>query len=126
MANFGTWIGKYTVLTLAEAVHHFAHLFVRAFVCSYSFLGTSPGGLAAQVVTILATELEGGWWRASAWKANWQGGLRRGVYTLLVVWVVTFAVCSVTAVYHDHQNISGRWRAVVREKDELKSGHSVR
>jgi hypothetical protein len=114
------------VLTLAEAVHHFIHLFVRAFVCSYSFLGTSPGGLAAQVVTILATELEGGWWRASAWKANWQGGLKRAVYTLLVVWVITLAVCSVTTVYHEHQKISGRWRAVVREKEELKHGQAVR
>jgi hypothetical protein len=111
---------------LAEAVHHFAHLLVRAFVCSYSFLGTSPGGLAAQVLTIFTTEAQGGWWRLSAWRANWQGGLKRAVYTLLVVWAVTFAVCSVTTVYNDHQNISGRWRTVVYEKDELKSGVAIR
>lgn len=114
------------VLTLAEAAHHFAHLFVRAFVCSYSFLGTSPGGLAAQVLTIFTTEVQGGWWRLSAWRANWQGGLKRAVYTLLVVWAVTFAVCTATTIYNDHQNISGRWRAVVREKDELKNSLSIR
>lgn len=116
----------YTVLTLAEAVQHFAHLFVRAFVCSYSFLGTSPGGLAAQVLTILTTEVQGGWWRPSAWRANWQGGLKRAVYTLLVVWAVTFAVCSVTTFYYDRQNLTGRLRAVVHEKDELKNGLAVR
>jgi len=118
--------GDILKLALAHAAHHFVHLFVRVFVCSYSFLGTSPGGLAAQVLTIFTTAVQGGWWRLSAWKANWQGGLRRAVYTLLVVWAVTFAVCIVTSIYNDHQNISGRWRAVVREKDELKNSLSVR
>jgi len=111
---------------LAEVFHHFAHLLMRAFVSSYSFLGTSPGGLAAQVLTIFTTEVQGGWWRPSAWKANWQGGLRRAVYTLLVVWAVTFSVCTITTIYHDHQNIAGRLRAVVREKDELKNGLELR
>jgi len=95
-------------------------------VCSYSFLGTSPGGLAAQVLTILTTEVQGGWWRPSAWNANWQGGLKRAVYTLLVVWAVTFFVCTVTTVYHEHQNLAGRLQAVVREKNELKNDLAVR
>jgi hypothetical protein len=111
---------------VVEAVHHFVHLFVRAFACSYAFLGTSPGGLAAQVLTIFTTEVQGGWWRSSAWKVNWQGGLKRAVYTLFVVWAITFAVCTVTTIYKDHQNIAGRWQAVVREKDELKNGLTVR
>lgn len=99
---------------------------MRVFVCSYSFLGTSPGGLAAQVLTICTTEVQGGWWKPSAWRVNWRGGLKRAVYTLLVVWAVTFGVCTFTTIYHDHRDISGRWQAVVREKDELKHSLELR
>jgi hypothetical protein len=105
---------------------HFAHLLERAFACSYSFLGTSPGGLAVQIVTIFTTTIKGGWWRPSAWKTNWQGGLKRAVYTLLIVWAITFAVCSATSVYHDHRDLTERLRAVVNEKDQLKNGLAVR
>ena len=93
---------------------------------SYSFLGTSPAGLAAQVLTILTTEVQGGWSKPSAWRQNWQGGLKRAIYTLLSVWIVTLVVCLVTTIYSDHQNLTAQLRAVVREKDELKNDLKTR
>jgi hypothetical protein len=101
--------------------HHFAHLWWRAFVCAYTFLGTSPGGLAAQIVSLLTTEAQGGWWKCSTWRTNWRGALKRGFYTLAVVWAVTFAVCIVTTVYDDHRALSDRLRTVVNENHELKT-----
>lgn len=106
---------------MPEAFHHFAQLFLRVFVCSYTFLGTTPGGLAAQIVSIVGTEVRGGWWKLSAWKANWRGGLNRAIGALLFVWVITFIVCGVTTLYNDHRNVVGRLREVVNEKDNLKT-----
>jgi len=101
--------------------HHFAHLFVRTFVCTYTFLGTSPGGMAAQIVTLLATEAQGGWWKLSTWRTNWRGALKRGFYTLVTVWAITFAICGVTTIYDDHRAFSNRLRALVNENNRLKS-----
>jgi hypothetical protein len=103
-----------------ESFHHFAHLFWRVFVCSYTFLGTTPGGLGAQIVSIVGTEVRGGWWNLSAWKENWRGGLKRVIGALLFVWAITFVVCAVTTLYDDHRNMAGRWKHVVNEKDNLK------
>src|SRR6266446_4773831 len=36
-----------------------AHLFVRIFVCWYMLLGTSPGGIIAQLATVILTEVKG-------------------------------------------------------------------
>lgn len=102
--------------------HHFAHLFVRICVCTYTFLGTSPGGMAAQVVGLLLTEVQGGWWKLSTWRTNWRGALRRGFYALAFVWTVTFAICVVTTIYDDHRALSDRLRAAVNENNHLKSG----
>jgi hypothetical protein len=56
--------------------HHFAHFVSQVFVHWYTFLGTSPGGVAAQVIVLLLTEVQGGWWKVKTWRVNWQGGLR--------------------------------------------------
>jgi hypothetical protein len=77
--------------------------------------------MAAQIVTLLATEVQGGWWKPSTWRTNWRGALRRGVYTLAVVWMVTFAICIVTTIYDDHRALSDRLRIVVNENNRLKS-----
>lgn len=111
---------------MADAYHQFAHIFWRAFVCSYTFLGTSPGGLLAQVITIGITEVPGGWWKLSTWRENWEGGLKRIAYALVGVWAITFVVCSVTTIRDDHRNLAGRLRGVVNEKDALKAGLATR
>jgi hypothetical protein len=90
-------------ISMPESLHHFVHLFVRIFLCSAFFLGTSAGGLGAQIITILTTELHGGFFKISAWRANWRGGLQRALITLVVVWAVTFGICTMTTVYDDHQ-----------------------
>jgi hypothetical protein len=111
---------------MPEIINHFAHLVVRVFVCSYIFLGTSPGGIAAQLVLVIGTEVKGGWWRLAAWKENWQGGLRRALYALGVVWAIVITGCFVTTMYDDHQSLAVRLRAVVNEKDALKTGLTQR
>ncbi len=88
---------------MSEWFHHFAHFFLRIIVNWYTFLGTSPGGIGAQIAKLILTEAKGGWWRLSSWQNNWVGGLKRGFYSLLAVWVVVFLVCIMTTVYHDHQ-----------------------
>jgi hypothetical protein len=106
--------------------HHFAHLLFRVFVRWYTFLGTSPGGVLAQVLVLLLTEVHGGWWKLETWRINWTGGLRRGAYALGSVWIVVFLACIVTTFYDDHKALAGRLYAVVNEKDELKRGLQVR
>src|SRR5450631_1274593 len=83
--------------------HSLAHLFVQVLLRWISFLGTSPAGIIAQVSIVVITEARSGWWRLSAWRQNWQGGLRRALYALVGVWIVAFFVCTVTTLYDDHR-----------------------
>jgi hypothetical protein len=106
--------------------HHFAHFFVQVFVRWYTFLGTSPGGVLAQALVLLLTEVHGGWWKLETWRINWAGGLKRGAYALGLVGAVVFLACTVTTTYDDHQALTSRLSAVVNEKDELKRGLQVR
>lgn len=105
---------------MAEAFHHFAHFVFRVFVRWYTFLGTSPGGAAAQVVTLVITEAKGGWLRLSAWRTNWQGGLRRGAIALGSVWIVVFATCVVGTAYDDHMSLVAQVRGMTIERDQWK------
>lgn len=105
---------------MPEFFHHGARLCMHVFVCSYAFLGTSPGGIAARVISIVAAEIKGGWWRWRAWVQNWTGGLKRALGTLAIVWAVVIAGCFVNTLYHDHRNLAGRLSAVVNEKNDLK------
>jgi hypothetical protein len=41
-------------------------------------------------------------------------------------WALLFAWATLVSVYHDHQNLAGRLRAVVNEKEHLKDGVAVR
>lgn len=96
--------------------HHFAHLVFHVFVRWYTFLGTSPGGVGAQIVTLVLTEAKGGWWSLDAWRTNWIGGLKRGAYALGSVWIIVFAICVVTTTYDDHISLVAQ---VGRMKTEL-------
>jgi hypothetical protein len=89
--------------TTIAAFHSFAHLCVKIAIRWITFLGTSPGGIATQLLLVFVTEARSGWLRWSAWTQNWQGGLRRGLYALLAVWAFTFLVCTITTVYDDHR-----------------------
>jgi hypothetical protein len=53
--------------TVVAALHSFAHLFVRVTIRWITFLGTSPGGIAAQLALVVITEARSGWLRVSAW-----------------------------------------------------------
>jgi hypothetical protein len=101
--------------------HAFAHLFVRIIVNCYTSLGTSPGGIGAQAVLLILTEVKGGWWRMQNWRDNWRGGLRCGVLTLGVVWAGTFAVCTVTTVYDDHVALVARNEEITVENRNLRA-----
>jgi hypothetical protein len=81
---------------------HVAHLIGHSFMRWVVFLGTSPGGIAAQVVVLLLTEVQGGWWKFNTWVENWKGGLRRAVFALGSVWAIVFIVCVVATIYNDH------------------------
>jgi hypothetical protein len=102
--------------------HHFAHLVFQVFVRWYTFLGTSPGGVIAQIAILLLTEVQGGWWKLETWRVNWRGGLKRAAYALGSVWIVVFLACTVATIYREHQSLAGRLRAVVNEKETLKTG----
>lgn len=102
--------------------HHFSYFAFRIFVHWYTFLGTSPGGVVAQIAVLLLTEVHGGWWNWKTWRVNWQGGLRRAAYALGSVWVIAFLACIVTTTYDDHRDLAARFRDVVNEKNTLKAG----
>ena len=59
-----------------------------------------------------------------------KGNLKLGVILTLIVWlfawVCLFVWAAYTTVFNDHQNLAGRLRAVVNEKNELKNGLGVR
>jgi hypothetical protein len=108
---------------MPEVFHHFAHLVWLAFVRWYTFLGTSPGGVAAQIITTLITEAKGGWLHLSAWRTNWQGGLKRAAIALGSVWIAVFAICIIATIYDDHMSLVaqvGRMKAE-RDQSEAKS-----
>ena len=77
--------------------------------------------MAAQIVTLIGSEFQGGWRSRSAWRTNWRGAIRRGIYTLVLVWLAAFAMSVMTTIYDDHVSLSGRLRAVVNEKEHLKA-----
>jgi hypothetical protein len=104
---------------MVAAFHSFAHLFVHILLRWITFLGTSPGGIAAQLALVLITEARSGWWRVRAWKENWQGGLKRALYALLVVWVIAFFVCTITTVYDDHKSLASSNAALRAENSKL-------
>jgi hypothetical protein len=82
--------------------HHFVHLIAHAFVQWIVFLGTSPGGIIVQVMVLLLTEVQGGWWKLSTWRVNWKGGLRRAIYAVVSVWALVFIACIIITLYDDH------------------------
>jgi hypothetical protein len=87
---------------MPSAFHSFSHLLVRIFVRWYQFLGTSPGGIAAQILIVIVNELRGQWWKLKQWPEIWKGGLKRAATALGIVWILTFFVCILTTVYDDH------------------------
>jgi hypothetical protein len=74
------------------------------------------------------------WWGAERSFKNFATALtkklRIGVVLAVgfetLVWLFLLAWASFTAIYNDHHNLSGRLRAVVNEKNELKEGLGVR
>jgi hypothetical protein len=105
---------------VVAVIHAFAHLFVRIFVNWYTFLGTSPGGIGAQVALLILTELKGGWWRVQNWRDNWRGGLKRGAQALGAVWAIAFIVCTISTVYDDHAALGARTHAILSENMALR------
>ena len=63
---------------MREMLGHLGHLTHHAFVLWYTWLGTSPGGVIAQLLVLFLTEGRGGMLRWEAWRENWQGGLEEG------------------------------------------------
>jgi hypothetical protein len=107
---------------MAQFLHQLGHVLARASVCSYTFLGTTPGGIAAQILALIATTVKGRWWRVQAWRDNWEAGLKSGLKPLAYIWGLVFIACVVLTIHHDHQNLAGRLRNVVNEREKLKTG----
>lgn len=101
-------------------LHAFAHLFARTVVRWYTFLGTSPGGIAAQILFLVLTEVHGGWWRWQAWKTSWKGGLKRAGLALVSVWLLAFIGTIVVTVYDDHQGLVATNKRLVEENEKLR------
>src|SRR5262245_50231220 len=108
------------LLATAEWSLHLAHLFARTFIRWYTFLGTSPGGIGAQIVTLILYEVRGGLWKWSTWRTNWQGGLKRAVKALLWVWAVAFCWSLITTIYDDHVQLTARLRSLQSEKKQAE------
>jgi len=104
--------------------HHFAHLLLRICLAWIRFLGTSLGGIIAQVAILLLTEVQGGWGRVETWRTNWKGGLRRGIYALFWVWGLAFIFSSLKTVYYDHQELAARVHSLEQENEALKRAHA--
>lgn len=103
------------------AFHSFAHLLGRIFVRWYTFLGTSPGGITAQIVILALTEVQGGWRRLRAWRESWKGGPKRAALAFGAVWVVVLMGCVVTTVYDDHQELVAANKQLKTENSQLKN-----
>jgi len=103
----------------------FVHLLLRIFARWYAFLGTSPGGIAAQIIVLLVTEVQGGLWRLEAWKKGWKSGLKRAGFALAVVWIPAFAACTVTTIYDDHQELVAVNEALGRANETLKEENTA-
>jgi len=101
-------------------LHAFAHLFVHSFVRWYTFLGTSPGGIIAQILILILTEVPGGWQRLQAWKTSWKGGLKRAGLALGSVWLLAFIGSAVITVYADHQELVATNKRLVEENEGLR------
>jgi hypothetical protein len=110
---------------MPEVFHHFAHLISHAFVRWYTFLGTSPGGVIAQIVILGLSEIRGKWWTLAAWHANWQGSLKRGAIALGSVWIVVFAACIVTTIYDDHASLVHQIGVLKTDRDHWESSSNT-
>jgi len=105
---------------MSAMLHAFTHLFVHIAIRWITFLGTSVGGIAAQILILVLTEVQGGWWRLQAWKTSWRGGLKRAGLALASVWFLTFGVCIITTVYDDHRGLVEANRLLREENDKLR------
>ncbi len=101
-------------------LHPIASLLLRVCIAWLRVLGTSWGGIVAQVLILLLTEGQGGWWRLQTWKTNWKGGLRRGVYALLAVWAAAFVFCTGATISQDHKYLLGRLQHTLGESRALQ------
>jgi hypothetical protein len=106
---------------MPEPFHHLVHLVSHAFVRWYTFLGTSPGGVVAQVLVLILTEMPSGGWRLSAWRTTWKGGLKRAVIVLGTVWILAFAACVTTTLYDDHMSLVDQVGRMKVERDHLEA-----
>lgn len=52
-------------------------------------------------------------------KRQWKENISRGVVTGFLGYCVLFAMSTIVTLYDDHHDVTGRWRAVVNEKDKL-------
>jgi len=100
--------------------HHFMNLFARVFVNTYTFLGTSPGGIIAQVVLLFLTQVRRGWRTLNYWKTEWRNGIKRAVFALAAVWAVVFMGCTVTTIYGDHISGVEANKRLMAENNSLK------
>lgn len=87
----------------------------------YTFLGTSPGGIIAQLVVLFGAEIRRGWWRLGFWREQWRSGLKRAAYALGAVWIVAFVGSAAVTIYDDHQALAAANHQLRKKNATLSS-----
>lgn len=98
----------------------FLHLIWVVCLRTATCLGTTLPGIVAQVFVVIYTGATNGL-SLRAWKQNWRGGLKRGIYALLIVWIPTYCVFTVKTVYEDHVSLVKKLEDVSTENKILKA-----
>ena len=87
-----------------------------------TFLGTSLGGIGAQIAILFLTAAKGRWFRWSTWK-NWRqigfNELRWPSRALATVWGLSFALCAVIVLLEDQRALELKCARLESEKRSL-------
>lgn len=68
-------------------------------------------------------------WRKHGWpemRKRWLESVGIGMASVSAGWIMLFFWSVGVGIYHDHFDVNGRWKAIVNEKNALKSGLSQR
>src|SRR5713226_4115054 len=101
-------------------VHQIAIFLVRIFIMWLRVLGTSWGGIVAQLLVPLLSGFHGAWRRVQAWKTSWKRGLQQSVYALLVVWAVFFVYATGATIRQERSDLASRLQRTLGEGRALQ------
>jgi len=103
-------------------IHDSMDLLRRISLRSLALLGTSAGGVAAQIITLTLTAAQGNWFKWNTW-SNWRQTARkeftRVFRAMALVWGVAFAICIMTTLRDDRHALEAKCRKLDNDNKTL-------